>query len=198
MEFKPVLLLCALLGYVLGSLSTGIIYSRKLGKDVRTAGSQNSGASNMLRVHGVRPGILTFVGDCVKAILSIVLGYVLCGRNGAMVAGLFAVLGHNWPIFFGFKGGKGVACCTAVYILTFPIWGIISVATCVIVILVTRFISLGSLIMSALFVVLMLIFEPFWPAGIWAIILAVLAFYRHRTNIQRLMSGTERKIGQRE
>ena len=198
MEFKPILLLCALISYLLGSISTGVLYSRRLGRDVRTQGSNNSGASNMMRVHGVRPGVLTFVGDCVKAIVSIALGYLLCGHDGAMVAGLFVVLGHNWPVFFGFKGGKGVACSTAVYILNFPVWGIISVVACVAAIFITKFISLGSLIMSALFLVLMLIFEPFWPAGVWALILTLLAFYRHRSNITRLLQGNERKIGQRE
>lgn len=198
MKWNPLLLLCALIGYLLGSLSTGIIYSRHLGQDVRTQGSKNAGASNMLRVHGVRPGVLTFIGDCAKAIISVALGYVLCGHDGAMAAGFFAVLGHNWPVFFGFKGGKGVACSTAVYILNFPVWGIISVVTCILTILVTRYISLGSLVMSALFLVLMLLFEPFLPAGLWALILALLAFYRHRGNIQRLIQGTERKIGQRE
>ena len=198
MEFKPILLVCALIGYLLGSISTGVMYSRHLGRDVRTQGSKNAGASNMLRVHGVRPGVLTFVGDCVKAIVSIAIGYALSGHSGAMAAGLFTVIGHNWPLFFGFKGGKGVACSTAVYILNFPAWGIISVVACIAAILLTKFISLGSLIMSALFLILMLIFEPFWPCGIWALLLAVLAFYRHRGNIQRLLSGTERKIGQRE
>jgi len=198
MEFKPILIVCALIGYLLGSISTGVMYSRRLGRDVRTQGSKNSGASNMMRVHGVRSGVLTFVGDCAKAIVSISLGYALAGHNGAMVAGFFVVIGHNWPLFFGFKGGKGVACCTAVYILNFPIWGIISVVACVATIYISRFISLGSLIMSALFLVLILIFEPFWPCGVWALILAFLAFYRHRGNIQRLLNGTERKIGQRE
>jgi len=198
MQFQPVLILCAFIGYILGSLSTGVIYSRHLGRDVRTRGSKNSGASNMMRVHGVRPGVLTFIGDCAKAIVSIALGYWLCGHDGAMVAGFFVILGHNWPVFFGFKGGKGVACSTAVYILNFPALGIISVVACVATIFATKYISLGSLVMSALFLVLMLIFEPFIPAGLWALVLAVLAFARHHGNIQRLLNGTERKIGQRE
>ena len=82
-------LICAVIAYLLGSISTGILYSKHfLGKDVRTAGSQNSGASNMLRVHGLRPGIITYVGDCIKAILAIVIGKWLAGQNGAMIAEL--------------------------------------------------------------------------------------------------------------
>lgn len=191
-------LLCAVIGYLLGSIATGILYSRHLGKDVRTAGSNNAGASNMLRVHGLGPGIITFVGDCAKAIIAIVIGRLIAGLEGSMIAGLFAVLGHNWPVFFSFQGGKGIACCSAVFILCYPLWGIIAVVAGVVTILITRFISLGSLVMTAVFALFTVIFEPFWPAGVWGIVLMLLAFYRHRGNIQRLLNGTERKIGERE
>ena len=192
-------LICAVIAYLLGSISTGILYSKYfLGKDVRTAGSQNPGASNMLRVHGLRPGIITYVGDCIKAILSIVLGKLLAGQSGALIAGLFVVLGHNWPVFFSFKGGKGIACCSAVFILCYPLWGVISVATGILVIVFTRYISLGSMIMTAVFALLTTVFESVWPVGVWSILLMALAIYRHRGNVTRLLNGTERKIGQRE
>lgn len=192
-------LLSAVIAYLLGSISTGILYSKYfLGKDVRTAGSNNSGASNMLRVHGLKPGIITFVGDCAKAIIAIVIGKLLCGQGGAVIAGLFVVLGHNWPVFFSFQGGKGIACCSAVFILCYPVCGIIAVICCLLTIYFTRYISLGSLVMTAVFALLITIFEPFWPIGAWSIVLMLLAFYRHRTNIDRLIHGTERKIGQRE
>jgi len=192
-------LFSAVLGYLLGSISTGILYSKfLLGKDVRTAGSNNAGASNMLRVHGVLPGILTFVGDCVKAIIAITLGRVILQQHGAMIAGLFAVIGHNWPVFFSFKGGKGIACCSAVFILCYPLLGIPAVIIAVLVILITRYISLGSIVMTVVFAILTLIFEGIWPAGVWAVLLMIMAVYRHRGNVQRLISGTERKIGQRE
>ena len=190
--------LCAAIGYLLGSIATGILYSKHLGQDVRTVGSKNSGASNMLRVHGLVPGIITFVGDCVKAIIAIILGRLIAGQEGAMIAGLFAVLGHNWPLFFSFQGGKGIACCSAVFILCYPVWGIISVLACLLTIWLTRFISLGSLVMTFAFALLTILFEGVWPVGVWSIILMLLAFYRHRANIQRLLKGTERKIGQKE
>lgn len=192
-------LLCAVIGYLLGSISTGILYSKYcLGKDVRTAGSNNSGASNMLRVHGLKPGIITFVGDCFKAIVAIVAGKLIGSHNGALIAGLFVVLGHNWPVFFSFQGGKGIACCSAVFILCYPVWGIIAVVCCLLVIYITRYISLGSLVMTSVFALLVVIFESFWPAGLWSIALMLLAFYRHRGNIERLIHGKERKIGQHE
>lgn len=192
-------LLSAVIAYLLGSISTGILYSKHfLGRDVRTAGSNNSGASNMLRVHGLKPGIITFVGDCIKAIIAIAAGKLLGGHNGAVIAGLFVVLGHNWPVFFSFQGGKGIACCSAVFILCYPVWGIIAVICCLLTIYITRFISLGSLVMTAAFALLVVIFEPLWPYGAWSIVLMLLAFYRHRGNIERLIHGTERKIGQKE
>lgn len=192
-------LLPAVIGYLLGSISTGIVYSRYfLGKDVRTAGSKNAGASNMLRVHGVKSGVITFAGDCVKAIIAIIVGKLLGGQTGAMIAGLFVVLGHNWPLFFSFKGGKGIACCSAVFILCYPVWGIISAAVAILTICIWRFISLGSLVMTALYALLLLFFEGVWPVGVWGVILMVLAFYRHHGNIARLFHGTERKIGQKE
>lgn len=192
-------LLCAVVGYLLGSISTGILYSKHiLGKDVRTAGSNNSGASNMLRVHGLKPGVITFVGDCVKAIIAITLGKLIGAHHGALIAGLFVVLGHNWPVFFSFQGGKGIACCSAVFILCYPVWGILAVILCLLTIYLTRFISLGSLVMTVSFAILTTLFEPFWPAGVWSIVLMLLAVYRHRGNIERLLHGTERKIGEKE
>jgi len=192
-------LLPALIGYLLGSISTGILYSRYfLGKDVRTAGSKNAGASNMLRVHGFVPGLITFTGDCVKAIIAVVAGRLLGGQEGAMIAGLFAVLGHNWPVFFSFKGGKGIACCSAVFILCYPVWGILSVVLCLLTIWIWRYISLGSLCMTAFYALFLVLFEGIWPVGAWGIILMLLAFYRHRGNISRLLHGTERKIGEKE
>ena len=192
-------LLSAVIAYLLGSISTGILYSKHfLGRDVRTAGSNNSGASNMLRVHGLKPGIITFVGDCIKAIIAIAAGKLLGGHNGAVIAGLFVVLGHNWPVFFSFQGGKGIACCSAVFILCYPVWGIIAVICCLLTIYITRFISLGSLVMTAVFALLVVIFEPLWPYGAWSIVLMLLAFYRHRGNIERLIHGTDRKIGHKE
>lgn len=191
-------LLCAVIGYLLGSIATGILYSKHLGMDVRTAGSKNSGASNMLRVHGFVPGLITFTGDCIKAIIAIVVGKLIAGHSGAMIGGLFAVLGHNWPVFFSFQGGKGIACCSAVFILCYPVFGVVSVIIALLTIWLTRYISLGSLVMTAVFAILLSIFKPFWPAGVWSIILMILAFYRHRGNIIRLIQGTERKIGEKE
>ncbi len=190
-------ILSAVLAYLLGSISTGILLSRKEGLDIREEGSHNAGASNVLRVLGLRDGILTFVGDGLKAVLAVLVGRWIAGDAGALIGGLCVVLGHNWPIFFGFVGGKGIACSTAVILMTFPLQGVVAVLLCVLVIYLTRYISLGSLTMLFVFMALLLFTAPFLWTGAWSITLFALALWRHRENIKRLLNGTENKIGKK-
>ena len=114
-------LLIVVIGYLLGCFSTGITISKAQGVDIRSKGSKNTGASNVLRVLGVKSGVATFLGDILKASLAVWIGYfILPGktfgieRYGMMLGGFAAIIGHNWPVFYGFKGGKGVACSAAV------------------------------------------------------------------------------------
>ncbi len=195
----------AVIAYLLGCISTGLLIARGTGVNLREAGSKNTGASNVLRVLGLRKGIITFLGDFLKATLACLIGSLLLPQStfgiagfGVMLGGLFAVIGHNWPVFYGFKGGKGVACSAAVVFFVNPLWGIIAIVLCVIVIATTKFISLGSMVMLFTYAVLMCIAYP----GQWFVVFFVLALlgmcvYRHRANIQRLLSGTENKIGQK-
>ena len=113
-----------------------------------------------------------------------------------MVGGLFAILGHNWPVFFSFKGGKGVACSAAVIFFVSPLWGIIAIAVCVTAIALTRYISLGSMLMLLTYMVLMMIAHPGqWFVYAFTAALFILVVVRHRANIGRLLNGTENKIG---
>ena len=188
------LALCAAAGYLLGSFSTGILVARKECHDIRAEGSHNTGASNALRVLGLKGGALTFAGDFAKAALSVLLGLLIAGQYGGMAAGLGVILGHNWPLFFGFKGGKGIACSTAVLLILFPWQGAVAVALCLAVIYWKRYISVGSLTMLSVFFVLLLLSRGVWPYGVWAFALAALGFARHRSNLERLKNGTENKI----
>ena len=187
-------MLCAAAGYCLGSISTGILLASRKGHDIRHEGSHNTGASNALRVVGLKTGLMTFVGDCLKAALAVYLGLLLAGRNGGMVAGLAVIIGHNWPVFFQFKGGKGVSCSCAVLLLLFPGPGAISIGLCLIVILLTRYISLGSMTMLAAFTLILLFTQGFWPCGAWALAITLIGILRHRSNIKRLLKGEENKI----
>jgi len=190
-------LICAVIAYLLGSISTGILVSQKAGHNLRQEGSKNTGASNALRVLGVKGGAITFLGDFCKAALAVTAGLLIAKKNGGMIAGLFVILGHNWPVFFEFKGGKGIACSTAVLLILYPWQGAVAAALCLLVIYIWRYISVGSLTMLAVFFVLLLFTEPFWPTAVWAFVLLALAVYRHRSNLERLKNGTENKIGQK-
>ena len=191
------LLLCLVIGYLLGSFSTGILVANKEGHDIRAEGSHNTGASNALRILGLKGGALTFLGDFLKAALAVIAGLLIGGTYCGMLGGLGAVLGHNWPVFFGFKGGKGIACSTAVLLILFPWQGAVAAIACLLVIYFTRYISVGSLTMLSVFFLLMLFSMGLWPYGTWAFLLLALGVYRHRSNLQRLRDGTENKLGQK-
>lgn len=198
-------LLIAILSYLLGCFSTGITISRAQGVDIRSKGSKNTGASNVLRVLGLKSGLVTFVGDFLKAALAVLIGHLLLPGEtfgvmdfGKMLGGLFAVLGHNWPVFYGFKGGKGVACSAAVVFFVSPLWGIIAIVICLLVIAITRYISLGSMTLLFLYMVFMCVNHwGEWVKCLFTVILFVLCIWRHRANLQRLLNGTENKIGQK-
>ena len=190
-------LLIAVIAYLLGSISTGVLVASRAGHDIRSEGSKNTGASNALRILGIKGGALVFIGDFLKAALAVGLGWLQMGLNGAMLGGLCVVLGHNWPVFFGFKGGKGIACSTAVLLFTFPWQAAIAIVLCLLVIWLTRYISLGSLTMLFVFSLLLLFTAPFFPAALWALVLLALGTYRHRANLVRLKNGTENRNGQK-
>lgn len=194
----PQYLLVALLSYLIGSFSFGIFISASKGQDVREKGSKSSGATNVSRVLGFGFGLLTFLGDFAKASLAIWIGQALGGMHGMLTAGLYAVIGHNWPIYYKFKGGKGIVCSVAVIawvVPTVPLTGLIIGLISLLIIYLTRYVSVGSLSFLAISAVWVLITMSFHPYGIWSLILLGLGVYQHRTNIKRLMDGNENKIG---
>lgn len=188
------------IAYLLGSISTGLLVAKiHHGPNLREVGSKNTGASNVLRTMGLKSGLITFAGDCGKAALACGIGYWTLGQYGAMLAGLMVILGHNWPVFFQFKGGKGVASSCGVMLVCFPIPALISYVVAISIIAATRFISLGSMCMLTAFAILV---SVFFSGGdpvviLWAVLLAALCILRHRTNIGRLIHGTENKLGQK-
>ena len=190
----------AIVAYLLGSISTGLLVSRAFkGPNLREVGSKNTGASNVLRTMGLKSGLLTFVGDCFKCLLACLIGKWILGQYGAMWAAVFVILGHNWPVFFQFKGGKGVASSCGMMLVCFPIPALISYVVAIAVIASTRFISLGSMCMLTVYGIIVSVFCSGGNLCIigWAILMAALCIIRHRTNIGRLLAGTESKIGQK-
>ena len=212
------ILLCIVVPYLLGSVNFGLIISnKKYNDDIRTHGSGNAGATNMLRTYGTKAAVLTMLGDMLKAVIAVGMGYLIVGINaqvvepngltyrmvdnfGAAIAGLFVMLGHMFPIFFKFKGGKGVATSGMVILMISPITCLCCFLVFIIVVLGTRYVSLASVMGMSLFPVFLNTWSHVYDpprnstACMISIVMAILVVYMHRENIKRLLAGTESKI----
>lgn len=196
-------LIILLVSYLLGSINTSIIVSKiMIGDDIRNHGSGNAGATNTLRTVGKLGAILVVIGDILKAVIAILLArfvfakYIPEGAELATyIAGIGAVLGHNFPVFFKFKGGKGIIVSTVAIIFADPLLGTITAVSAIAIMAIFRYVSLGSILGAVIFVVLALVFKTADTVFVvFALMLAVLAIYMHRTNIVRLLSGKENKL----
>jgi glycerol-3-phosphate acyltransferase PlsY len=190
-------LLLVLAAYLLGSISSAILVCRLMGlPDPRTQGSNNPGATNVLRIGGKRAAAITLVGDSLKGVLPMLAGHLLgLGPDGLAATGLAAFLGHLYPIFFSFQGGKGVATALGVQIgLWWPI-GLSVAALWLFMAKVVRISSLSALVSMGLAPVIV---WWFWPAPSLVLAQAVITlilFWRHRSNIRNLITGSEGRIG---
>ena len=197
-----------IIAYLLGSISFSVIISKKMaGFDVREKGSGNAGTTNVLRTVGKKASIITLVCDILKGVVAILVAYVagLIMKDSVdkalliQLAGIAVILGHTFPIFFGFKGGKGIATALGVLMMTNWNIGLICLVFALVLMILTRMVSLGSIAAAVLFPVL-IIFMPhtaYLVDGnyiIYSILLAVLVVFNHRTNVKRLLTGTENKI----
>ncbi len=204
-------LICLAIGYAFGLFQTAYFYGKAHGIDIRQHGSGNSGTTNALRVLGTKAGLIVLLGDCLKCILAVVIVRLLFGKSHGdiiyllcLYAGAGAVLGHNFPFYMGFKGGKGIA-ATAGLILSFhPYFIIMGVVVFFGTFFTTHMVSLGSLLVYACFMVQMVIcgqggvFGEMAQAQLYEMyavtaFLTLMAYWRHRTNIVRLLHGNERK-----
>lgn len=188
--------LAVLISYLLGSISTSYWITKLLkGTDIRSQGSGNAGATNMLRVVGKGPAAIVFILDMLKGMAAVGIASLLDVDPAVlMLSGLAAVVGHNWPIFLGFRGGKGIATTIGVMILLTFLAAVIAGVVAILIILLTRYVSLGSLIFAAILPLLIAVLD--YPTSFIYISLLVtlLAFLRHASNIKRLINGTENKM----
>ena len=193
-------ILSCVIGYLLGSVSGGIITAKLAnGPDLHTVGSKSTGASNVQRTMGWKYGIITFLIDGLKGIFACLIAWLIIGSHFAsLLAGLFCVIGHNWPVFFHFRGGKGVATTGGVMLYCFPVPALICIALTVAVIALFRYISVGSMLLVTVFFILSFFFSgPNTCVIIWAFLLMVMCIARHHANISRLIHGTENKLGKK-
>ena len=193
-------IVCTIIPYLLGSINFAVIISSKnYADDVRTHGSGNAGMTNMLRTYGKKAAALTLCGDALKAVVAALIGYFMMGVYGAYIAGFFCVLGHVFPIFFKFKGGKGVVTAAASMLMCNPIVFFILAVLFVGIVAVSRFISLGSIMCALLYPVVLNGVEKVLVGGsgaymIFAILIAILVTLKHKDNIKRLLEGKENKL----
>ncbi|HHY68806.1 MAG TPA: glycerol-3-phosphate 1-O-acyltransferase PlsY [Bacillota bacterium] len=195
------LLLISALGYFLGSVPCGVIIAKFAGvHDLMSRGSGNIGATNVSRVLGAKYGAIVLVLDMTKGIIPAYLGlrYLNIGSFGALIPGVFAILGHNWSIFLRFKGGKGIATTTGVALVAFP--KVVAVSVCVFVLTVgiTKYVSLGSLLAVWVGFFYSLTIGLSNLEKLVVFIIAAVVTYRHKSNIRRLLTGTESRLGEKE
>ena len=192
-------------GYLLGSLNTSVIVGKIFGKDIRSLGSKNAGLTNTLRVLGKSAAAVVLAGDVLKGIIACLIGLqlgVYLSSGGAtdcvslLAAGAGVVIGHNWPVYFGFKGGKGALTAVTVLFMIDWVMALICLGLFATIVASTRYVSLGTICATLVFAVLS--FIPFFGKtfyfNIFACLMAFIVIFKHRENIQRLLSGTENKL----
>jgi acyl phosphate:glycerol-3-phosphate acyltransferase len=195
MIFLYIILIIA--SYFIGAIPTGVILAKAFaGRDIRQEGSGNIGATNVTRVLGKKVGTLTLVGDLLKGFIPVWAGYHLVSSLEVVcLMGLAAFLGHLFPVYLKFKGGKGVATALGVFLYLSPIVILIEVIIFAFAVGIWKYVSLGSIITAASMPLLLLMIAFPKPVVLLSIIFAILIVIKHRSNIQRLLSGTENKFG---
>ena len=204
-----------LTAYLIGSINFAVIFGNIfMKKDVRELGSGNAGATNVLRNGGFWPGMLTFLFDALKGFVAVSAGkmlfeyaYSVSGSEwllpvyGAYACGTLCMLGHVYPVFFQFKGGKGVATSVGIFAVCCPVAIISGLAVFALVLWLSRYVSLGSVLATVVVVVLSIVFYDksglLWPQLIFILIMGAIVILKHSTNIKRLLNGTENKIGKK-
>jgi glycerol-3-phosphate acyltransferase PlsY len=188
------LIICA---FVMGSIPVGVIVAKTKGIDLKKIGSGNIGATNVLRSLGKGPAALTLFGDMLKGTLAVALGkYFGLGTFYQGLIGLSAILGHNFSLFLGFRGGKGVATSLGVFLLYSPQTALITFIIWIVVVLTTKYSSLGALISFGLLPLTIILLDSRDKLPV-AVLVTLFILIRHTDNIRRLIKGTERKIGER-
>lgn len=198
-------IIAVIFAYLLGSISNSIIVGHMFGvKDIREHGSGNAGSTNVLRTIGIKAAALTFIGDVLKGVIAPLLAYYFCDKSlpWTLAAGYAAIFGHVFPLFFGFKGGKGVAtsfgAVLTISILTGKFYiPLLLLAVFVTVVAASRYVSLGSvLVMAAYPIIVAFLFKGNYAYIVFAVLTALTGILKHKKNILRLLNGNESKIGE--
>jgi glycerol-3-phosphate acyltransferase PlsY len=192
-------LFIAICAYLLGSINFAIIISGKTyHEDIRQHGSKNAGMTNMMRTYGKKAAGLTLLGDALKAVFAALIGYAVLGQLGAYIAGTACVFGHVFPVFYKFKGGKGVVTAAITILMCNPYVFLIVFALFVAILAMTKYLSLGSIMCVLIYPFILNGIDTLMYGGCpylpFALLIALLIVYKHKDNITRLMNGTESKF----
>ncbi|MBR5447382.1 MAG: glycerol-3-phosphate 1-O-acyltransferase PlsY, partial [Clostridia bacterium] len=191
------IIVCMASGYLLGSINPSIIISAKFYKDdIRRHGSGNAGMTNVMRTYGKKMAIITFAGDFLKAVIASLVGRALFGYYGAVLAGFFCFLGHIFPCYYKFKGGKGVVTACGMVLMTDPKVCLVLLVLFVAIVAITKYISLGSVVCTLVYPIILYNMKGDF-VGIPVLIafaVGLLCAFAHRTNIKRIMNGTENQF----
>lgn len=183
--------------YLIGSISPSYIIGKLVKNiDIREYGSGNPGTTNVIRVMGKEYAFIVFSIDFLKGFLTVFLVRSKLGLEVATISGIFIILGHIFSIFLNFKGGKGAASTIGIYLCLFPKIMIISCIICIILLMITKYVSLSSMMVTFLITPFMFIFDYNKEVAVYTVVYTILIFYSHRGNIKRLINGKERKLGE--
>ena len=188
--------LCGVIGYLLGSANSSVIVGKFHGIDIRKHGSGNAGTTNTMRTLGKKATLYVIIGDLLKGILAYIACFYLTGGSilGGMIGGTAAIIGHVWPVYFGFKGGKGVLTSLAVVLMIDWQLALSLLGVFIIIVAITRYVSLGSVIAAILLPLTSAVLGQDAEHIVFCAIIAVLIVFMHRKNIDRLLKGTESKL----
>lgn len=188
-------LILGICSYLIGSIPFSYLIPKWIGKiDIRTMGSGNTGTTNVVRTLGMKVGVLAFIGDFLKGIIPALIGLLWLGELGGIIGGSMAVIGHCYPVWLKFKGGKGVATSAGILIVLMPDICILLLIGQFIIIALTKYMSLASLLSAVLLPILAFIFSKSDQMVLFSIGLALFVIFRHRSNLFRLIKGTETKL----
>ena len=194
------IILSAVIAYLLGSVNSSILVGRIYGKDIRKFGSGNAGLTNTLRVFGKKAAFFVLLGDVSKGVIACIVSAILIDPDifpAYVIGGLFAVVGHNWPIYFRFKGGKGALTAVSAAFMIDPVSASILIAVFIAVLLISRYVSLATMMAGLLYPVISLIITGNIHIFIYSLLIMMMIIYRHRSNIRRLINNEEPKINLR-
>ena len=180
------------ISYFLGNISPAILLGRLYGIDIKKEGSGNAGTTNVLRVLGKKAAVVTLLIDILKGVAAVLLGRYFGGQEIAMICGVAVFCGHIWPAVFRFKGGKGVATALGVILTTTPLIGGVVLAFALVVIAVSRRVSVGSVTAAIVFPIAAALYDQ--SLLIWSVTLAAIILIKHRANIKRIFKGEEPKL----